>query len=261
MGKFFCDTHAHLSDEAYDEDRDTVIEQALEDLDFIVDVATNPSTWSRSKQISEKYDKVYSTLGLHPHDADTLGSEELSRALDENCSPRIVALGEIGLDYHYDYSPRKKQCQAFELQLDFAIEKKLPVIIHIREAWKDALKILRARDLRDSAVVHCFTGSKSNAEALLDLGIFISFTGIIAFPRSRDLRSILRELPEERIFFETDSPYLAPPPYRGKRNHPLYVKEVVKTASQEKGRDVEAFARETSERAKKFFRIEGGSAC
>ena len=172
-------------------------------------------------------------------------------------SDKVVALGEIGLDYHYDFSPRKEQQDLFAAQLDYAAERKIPTVIHIREAWDDALAIMKKADLSAGGVVHCFTGSLENARASLELGLHISFTGVITFPKSKELREVVKETPLDKMFFETDCPYLSPPPFRGKRNHPLYVRHIVEGVAEELSLSYEELLEKTTANAIKFFRLQG----
>jgi TatD DNase family protein len=256
MDKFFCDTHAHLSDEAFDEDRVQVARNALDNgLDFIIDVGTNLRTWEVSRELSMAVDNVYTAVGWHPHDAEQAEPAGLLEQFKEWSTEKTVAVGEIGLDYHYDFSPRIQQRKIFGAQLEMAAELNLPSVIHIREAWNDAFDILSSVPLDNMGVVHCFSGNYEQARTLLDFGLYLSFTGVIAFPKSSDLRDIIRKLPVERIFFETDSPYLAPPPKRGKRNVPENVKHIVEVAATELGMTINDLASMTTETSREFFNI------
>lgn len=256
MDKIFCDTHAHLSDEAFDEDRIQVARDSLEGgLDFIIDVGTNMKTWEVSRELSMAVDNIYTTIGWHPHDAEQVEQSKLMEQFKEWSTEKTVAVGEIGLDYHYDYSPREKQKKIFGAQLEMAAELNLPSVIHIREAWNDAFDILSSVPLDNMGVVHCFSGNYEQARTLLDFGLYLSFTGVLAFPRSTDLREIIRKLPIERVFFETDSPYLSPPPKRGKRNVPENVKHIVEVAANELGLDSSDLARMTTQTSREFFNI------
>ena len=207
----FCDTHAHLSDEAFDEDRIQVARNALKNgLEFIIDVGTNEKTWEVSRELSMAVDNVYTTVGWHPHDAAQAEHSKLMDQFKEWSTEKTVAIGEIGLDYHYDFSPRKQQKKIFAAQLEMASDLKLPSVIHIREAWDDAFDILSSVSLEYSGVVHCFSGNYEQARTLLDFGLYLSFTGVLAFPRSSDLRDILSRIPVDRVFFETEPTTLAP---------------------------------------------------
>ena len=253
---FFCDTHAHLSDEAFDEDRLLVAGNALRSgLDFIIDVGTNIKTWKVSRELSMAVDNVYTTVGWHPHDAASAEESTLLEQFKEWATEKTVAVGEIGLDYHYDFSPREQQKKIFRAQLEMAGELKLPAVIHIREACNDAFDILSSVSLEYSGVVHCFSGSYEQARTLLDFGLYLSFTGVLAFSRSSDLREIISKLPVDRIFFETDSPYLSPPPERGKRNVPENVKHIVEVAANELGLNTHDLARMTTQTSRDFFNI------
>ena len=252
----FCDTHAHLSDEAFDEDRVQVARNALDNgLEFIIDVGTNEKTCKVSRELSLAVDNVYTTVGWHPHDAAQTDPSKILGQFKEWSTEKTVAIGEIGLDYHYDFSPREQQKKIFRAQLEMAAELKLPSVIHIREAWNDAFDILSSVPLEHTGVVHCFSGNYEQARTLLDFGLYLSFTGVLAFPRSSDLRDILSKIPVDRVFFETDSPYLSPPPKRGKRNIPENVKYIVEVAASELGLNVHDLARMTTQTGRDFFNI------
>ena len=255
--KLLCDTHAHLSDKAYDNDRQEIAKEALDELLFIIDVGTNRKTWSKAKELAESFENIFCTAGWHPHDAKDSAVETVREELQAVWSEKTVALGEIGLDYHYDFSPRKKQQELFAAQLDYAAELKVPTVIHIREAWEDAVSIMSAADLSAGGVVHCFTGTMDNAQKSLELGLHISFTGVITFPRSKELREVVKAVPVDKMFFETDCPYLSPPPYRGKRNHPVYVRQVAEKAAEALQMDFDELLAKTTENALRFFRLEG----
>lgn len=253
----FCDTHAHLSDEAFNDDRVEIAIKALDNgLDYIIDVGTNPKTWAVSKKLSMEVARVYTTVGWHPHDAKDAEISKLLEQFNEWSTEKTVAVGEIGLDYHYDFSPRDKQKKLFGSQLEMAAELKLPSVIHIREAFNDAFDVLSSVPLDYSGVVHCFSGNYEQARTLLDFGLYLSFTGVLAFPKSRKVREVFSKMPVDRVFFETDSPYLTPPPNRGKRNVPDNVKHIVEVGAEVLNMSTDALAKITTENSRNFFNIE-----
>ena len=233
MKQFFLDSHAHLDDSAFDADRDAVIERArAAGIARILTIGggTSPGTLAAALTIAERHDWIYATVGIHPHEArhfsDAHGDE--IRALAKN--PKVLAIGEIGLDYFYDHSPRQTQQGVLIRQLELARELKLPVVIHCRDAWDDLRQVVSDhwRSAGLGGILHCFSGSRDDALRFLDWGFLISFAGNVTFKKAEDLRAVAREVPADRILAETDSPYLAPVPFRGKRNEPAHVRETVR---------------------------------
>lgn len=224
------DTHCHLTDKAFDEDRDGTLERALAaGVSHIVAVGGGGPIEDSEKaaQLARSHGHIRSTAGIHPHDASSYDddTEARIRALLE--LPEVVAVGETGLDYHYDHSSREQQRQALARQLALAGETGLPVVLHCRQAEADLREVIAAEANNSlGGVVHCFTGNYDDAVWYLDHGLLISLTGIMTFKKAEELRSVIRRLPLEGLMVETDSPYLAPEPYRGKRNEPAYVKDV-----------------------------------
>lgn len=229
-GPFFVDSHAHIDGEEFDGDRDEVIARArAAGVRAILTVGTgdpHAGSLERAVEVAEKYEDVYTAVGVHPHDArlfDERAAARLEELLTNN--RKIVALGEIGLDYHYDHSPREKQRRAFASQLRMARALNLPVIIHSREAEAETIEILR--DEYDGAarggVMHCFSGGREMAEQSLELGFLISFAGNVTFKNAEPLRDVARHVPRGKLLVETDCPYLSPVPLRGRRNEPAHV--------------------------------------
>jgi TatD DNase family protein len=261
----FVDSHAHIDGEEFDADRDEVVERArAAGVRAILNVGTgDPRSGSleRAVAFAEKYEGVYAAAGVHPHDA-RLYDEEAERRLPLvlRGSGRIVALGEIGLDYHYDNSPREVQREVFGRQLRLAKAEGLPVIIHSREADDETVEILRAEMARAprGGIMHCFGGSVRMAEAVLELGFMISFAGNVTFKKADELREVARVVPLERLLVETDCPYLAPVPFRGRRNEPAHVVETARFLAELRGVGHGEFGRITSENFARFFRLELG---
>jgi TatD DNase family protein len=257
----FIDSHAHIEMDRFDEDREAVIERALEaGVEIIVNVGNGDvarDSHRAALQVAENYPFIYTTVGLHPHEASLLDDELLARLLDLSQHPKVIAWGEIGLDYYYDNSPREAQREAFRKQLQAARERRLPVVIHTRDAEADTLAILN-EEWQDSGlpgIIHCFTGTRYLAEEAIRLGFFISFSGVLTFKKAEDLRATAKALPIEKVLIETDAPFLAPIPYRGKRNEPAYVIETAKAIAELRNLAYEEVGRITSENFKRLFNM------
>ena len=226
----FVDTHCHLADEAFDEDRDAVVERArAAGVTRIVAVGGGGpiEASEKSAELAAADPALRATAGIHPHDARTYDDATEARIEALLARPEVVAVGETGLDYYYDHSPREVQRRALAHHLGLAERHGLPVVLHCRDAEDDLIEVLRSeRRPPISGVVHCFTGDYDAARCYLDLGLHISVTGIVTFNKAADLRDVVRRLPLERLMVETDSPYLAPVPHRGRRNEPAYVAAV-----------------------------------
>jgi TatD DNase family protein len=233
----FLDSHAHLEKAHFGEDLEQVIQTARDaGLNRILAIGNGTPEDDRVDEtisIAEQYDFIYATVGVHPHDADAVTRGYLERLYLKTGHPKVVAWGEVGLDYHYDLSTRSNQRKALEQQLQLASDAGLPVIFHCREAEEDLVVLLKAwkRD-RPWGVFHCFTGTSWLAEQGLELGMYISFSGIITFKKAEQLRSIASQVPLDRLLVETDCPYLAPVPQRGRRNEPGYVRHTASLLSE-----------------------------
>ncbi len=257
------DTHCHLQSPAFDNDRRDVLARALAALDWIVVVGDDIA--SSEAACESAGDRVYATVGIHPHNADVATPENLQQIRDlavHPClptgRPRVVAIGEVGLDYHYEHSrPRTVQIQALERQLELAAETALPVVIHCRDAYDDMAAVLDKHAPRLSGgVMHCFSGDTEFAERCVGLGLFISFAGNVTFPNADRLREAARNVPLERLLVETDSPYLAPQPVRGKRCEPLHVTHTARCIAELKDVDHAQFADTTTDNAARAFHLE-----
>jgi TatD DNase family protein len=242
------DSHVHLDDAKFDTDRDETIERALAagvDCMMAIGTGDGPPDLGVAVRLAERYSFIYATIGVHPHDASKATAETWTRMRELAAHPKVLALGEIGLDYHYDFSPRDMQRAVFEQQLALAAECGKPIVIHTREAWDDTLSILRAH-WRGAGIMHCFTGDESEARQALDLGFHLSFGGVLTFPKADPVRQAALMAPLDRLLVETDCPYLAPVPHRGKRNEPAFLLETVRRLAQVRGCTVEAVASATS---------------
>jgi TatD DNase family protein len=258
----FVDSHAHIDGEEFDADRGEVVARAREaGVRAILNVGTGDphgGNFERAVAVAEKFEGVYAAVGVHPHDAK-LYDEAAERLLLEFVrSKRVVAVGEIGLDYHYDNSPRKVQREVFARQLRLARAEGLPVIIHSREADEETLEILRAEysGAARGGVMHCFGGGPALAQGALDLGFYISFAGNVTFKKAEALREVARTVPLERLLVETDCPYLAPVPHRGRRNEPAYVAATARFLAELRGVGHEELGRATSENFSRLFGVE-----
>lgn len=247
------DSHCHLDDRQFDADREQAIERArAAGIDTLMAIGTGsgPPDLEAAIRLAEQYPFIYATVGVHPHDAAKAGTETFARLRELARHAKVVAFGEIGLDYHYDFSPREVQRTVFEKQLEMAAEAGLPVVIHTREAWDDTLAILGAR-WRGGGIMHCFTGDERQAEQALERGFHLAFGGVLTFPKAEEVRRAARLTPEDRLLVETDCPYLAPVPMRGKRNEPAFLVQTVQRLAEVRGvtaEDVEGHTTRNFER-------------
>lgn len=243
------DSHCHLDDHQFDADREETIARAraagVETM-LAIGAGEGPPDLEAAIRLAEQHEFIYATVGVHPHDAAKCGDETFAQLERLVRHPKVRAVGEIGLDYHYDFSPRDVQRTVFERQLGLAVSAGLPVAIHTREAWADTLSILRAAAPR-AGIMHCFTGDAAQARAALDLGFHLAFGGVLTFPKAEAVREAARLTPPDRLLVETDCPYLAPVPMRGKRNEPAFIVETVRRLAVIRGCPVEEIAAQTTE--------------
>lgn len=252
------DTHTHLDDARYEPDREAVIARARETgIDRIITIGCDLSTSQAAVALANRYPFVYATVGVHPHEVKHIedGWYNELRRLAEN--KKVVAFGEVGLDYHYNHSSPKEQRDRFREQIQLARELRLPLVIHTREAQEDTIQILKdERSTEVGGVFHCFSGDAWLAKDALDLGFYLSFSGILTFQNAGMLRDIAKTVPLDRILIETDCPYLTPVPHRGKRNEPAFVRHVAETlAAILSVSDLDEIHRLTTENARRLFRI------
>jgi TatD DNase family protein len=263
----FIDSHAHLEGHKYDADRADVFARARETgVEGLLAIGNGqgPDEVDCAIKLAEQHDNTWATLGVHPHEASLVNDDHYARMAELARHPKIVAWGEIGLDYYYDHSPRDVQQRVFIRQLQLARVAKLPVVLHIRpsdnseNAWDDCFGIL-AEHWNDSAlggVLHCFTGTVDHARKGLDIGFLVSFAGNVTYPKAQNIRDAAKLIPLDRMLIETDSPYLAPIPYRGKRNEPAFVAHTAKAIADLRGISVEAIGNATTENFKRFFALD-----
>ena len=253
----FIDSHAHLADPAFDADRDEVIARARgAGAEGIVCIGESIAAAARARSIAQSHRGfIWHTAGVHPHDAASFDAARDISAIRAELAAGAVAVGECGLDYHYDNSPREQQRAAFAAQLALAGEHDVPVVVHTRDAEHDTIAMLRdAAAQRVRGVLHCYTGSHALAEIALAAGWFVSFSGIVTFRKWTD-DALLRLVPDDRILAESDSPYLAPVPNRGKRNEPAWVAHTVAQLARVRGSDPEAMAATVATNARRLFNL------
>lgn len=246
------DSHAHLDSSQFDADREHVVRRALEANVKIISIATDIASSWKTLEIARKYELVC-TVGIHPHQAEQFSGEETLAQLRKLCAePNVVAIGEIGLDYFKEYAPRQSQQRAFRAQLELAQELSKPVVVHLRDATEDLLKILSEHP-KVRGVVHSFTGDWALAQRVLDLGFYLSVNGIVTFERSQTLRDAVAQIPLEKLLIETDCPYLAPVPLRGTRNEPSFVRHVAQAIAHIKKISFDEVAQATTRNARTLF--------
>ncbi|MBO8172663.1 MAG: TatD family hydrolase [Bacillaceae bacterium] len=251
------DTHAHLNDEKFDEDRDEVIRRARENgVTRIMNIGYNRETIPTCLELAEKYDFIYAAVGWHPHDAKDMTDEDLHWIEELARHPKVVALGEMGLDYYWDNSPRDVQAEVFRKQIRLAKKVKLPIVIHDREAHQDIVDILREENAAEvGGIMHCFSGSWELARQCLDMNFYISLGGPVTFKNAKKPKEVAQKVPLDRLLIETDSPYLTPEPYRGKRNESGYVRYVAEKIAELRGVELEELAEATMNNARTLLKI------
>jgi TatD DNase family protein len=252
-----------LDDPDFDADRAAVIERArAAGLRYVLAVGggTGPDNLEAPVALAERHDWIYATVGVHPHDARHFAEHHAEHIRKLAQRPRVVGIGEIGLDYHYDNSPREIQKRVLIRQLELAQEAKLPIVIHCREAWPDLAEIIQARWKSSGlgGILHCFSGARQDAVKFLDWGFQVSFAGNVTYKKAENLREVAREIPLDRLLTETDCPYLAPVPYRGKRNEPAFVIEVARTLAALRHLSAEDFGEIAVWNFERFFGLRGG---
>ena len=251
------DTHAHLDDARYDPDREAMIARAREaGVQTFVTVGCDLATSDAAVALADQHAFIYAAVGVHPHEVKSIADDWYDELRRLARHPKVVAYGEIGLDYHYNHSPPDMQRRRFREQVCLAREIGRPIIIHTREAQDDTIAILREEEAGEvGGVFHCFSGDAWLARDALDLGFYLSFSGVITFQNATMLRDIVKTVPLDRILVETDCPYLTPAPHRGKRNEPAFVAFVANKVAELKGLTVEEAAEQTTRNAKRLFKI------
>lgn len=253
----FFDTHAHLDDQVYDQDREQMIQRIKEaGVKYVCNVGYDLPSSRRSFQLAHKYEFIYAAVGVHPHDVLSV-NENTWVEIKEMCKDiKVVAIGEIGLDYYRDLSPRENQQEIFRRQINLARELGKPVIIHDRDAHGDVMSILKEEKASDvGGILHCFSGSWEMARECLEMGFYISFAGPVTFKNAGKVKEISTKVPLDKLLIETDSPYLTPEPYRGKRNESSYVVHVAREIANLREIDLQELGRIATENALKVFNI------
>jgi len=261
------DSHAHLEGPRFDADRSEMLDRAR--AAGVVNIlaigsGTGPGTLDCAIRIAEQHDWVYASIGIHPHEAKLATESDYTELESLARHPRVIGFGEIGLDYYYDHSPRHVQQGVFMRQMEIARAAKLPIIIHCRpsdnseNAWDDTLRLIREHWASSGlgGVLHCFTGEQKHADAALEMGFMLSFSGNVTFPKAENIRAVARTAPEDRIFIETDSPFLAPVPYRGKRNEPAFVIKTAEKIAELRGKTADEIGSITAHNFFRFFRLQ-----
>lgn len=262
----FIDSHCHLDGDRFDSDREQVMARARDaGITHLLAVGTGdgPGTLDCAVKIAEKYDSIYATVGIHPHEARLAKDSDFAELGQLARNSRVIAWGEIGLDYYYDHSPRDVQQSVFIRQMELARGAKLPIVIHCRpsdnsdNAWQDCLTLIEQhwRPSGLGGVLHCFTGIWPHAKRALDMGFMISFAGNVTFPKAQQIRDSAMQVPLDRMLIETDSPFLAPVPHRGKRNEPAFVKEVARQIGELRRTSTEEIGGQTTENFFRFFSV------
>jgi TatD DNase family protein len=256
-----ADSHCHLDHEQFDADRDAVIERALAaGVECMVAIGTGdgPPDLETGIRLADRYPAIYATVGVHPHDASKASAETFTHLAELLRHPKVVALGEIGLDYHYDFSPREVQREVFIEQMRVASDAARPIVIHTREAWEDTLGLIERywKPRAIPGIMHCFSGGPAEAARCVELGFYLSFGGIVTFPKALELQQAARSAPSDRILVETDAPYLAPVPRRGKRNEPAFVVETARKLAGLRGETLEAIAAATTANFRRVFSLQ-----
>jgi TatD DNase family protein len=255
----FIDSHAHIDGDEFNADREDVIQRAhAAGVSLILNVGTgdpHSGAFERAVELGKAHESIYTAIGTHPHDArlyNDAAEQKIKNLINNN---HVIAWGEIGLDFHYDNSPRDVQIDVFKRQLRAARECSLPVVIHTREAEAETIEILKTEyeGAQRRGVFHCFSGSLELAQRAIEIGFMISFSGIVTFKKAEELREVAKQVPLDRLLIETDCPYLTPIPYRGKRNEPSYVVEVARCLAGIHHVELEEIGRITSENFNRFF--------
>jgi TatD DNase family protein len=258
------DSHAHIDVPQFAVDREAMLERArAAGVTTLLAIGTGPGPEKLDSAIpfAEQHDWVYATIGIHPHEAKDVTPRHLDELWRLANHPKVIAWGEIGLDYFHDHSPRETQHKVFRDQMQLAAQAKLPIVIHCRDAWTDCLNLLEGdwKPTGLGGILHCFSSTLEDARRGLEIGFLISFAGNSTYPKAQNLRDVAKALPLEKILMETDSPYLAPQPFRGQRNEPAYVREVARTLASVRNLSAEEIAAATAENFRRLFRLPEGA--
>ena len=257
---YMVDTHAHLDMDDFDKDREEVICRALDaGVGTIINMGTDLESSRKAIELAEKHPQILAAVGVEPHEADKMVEANISTLAEMAAHPKVVAIGEIGLDVHRNYSPRPAQLRALKWQLDLAQKLMLPVAIHCRQAEADMVPILKdwtsSYKVQSPGVIHCFSRDSGDAGQYLDMDFYLALGAYIGYPGMKEMHDIIRDIPEDRLLVETDCPFRPPQIYRGQRNEPSYIPIVVETLAEIRGESPEAIAHKTTQNARNLFRI------
>jgi TatD DNase family protein len=257
------DSHCHVDSEQFNDDREAVIERAVAaGVEHMVAIGSGdgPPDLEAGIRLADRYPAFYATIGVHPHDASKATTETYRRLAELAAHPKVVAIGEIGLDYHYDHSPRETQRDVFVEQMRIARDARKPVVIHTRAAWEDTIALLREHwaPTGIGGIMHCFSEGPREAEQALAIAFHISFAGIVTFPKATAIQEAARTTPADRLLIETDAPYLAPVPKRGKRNEPAYVVETARKLAELRSVTLEEIAQTTADNFRRLCLPDSG---
>lgn len=252
----YFDTHAHLDDEKFDADREEIIEHIKsEGVSLVVNIGADMESSKTTVELAEKYDFIYAAVGVHPYDEPDLTDDDISELKQLAKSVKVVAIGEIGLDYHFPDTDKEGQKEGFRKQIALAKELNLPYVVHDRDSHQDCYDIIKESGYF-RGVMHCFSGSSEFAKQMTDLGFYISFAGTVTFKNAKKVKEAAKTVPIDRILIETDCPYLSPEPNRGKRNNPANVRYTAEVLAEIKGISLDEMAKITMENGKRFYGIE-----
>lgn len=252
----FVDTHCHLDFAEFDSDRDCVIKKALEEkVKLIINPGIDLNSSCKAIEISSNFECVYATCGIHPHNAASIDKNEFDRCAKLIENKKVVGIGETGLDFYYQNSERISQIELFKRHIQFAARRDMPLIVHQRNAEKETIEIFESLKHPSRVVFHCFSGDQTLLEWIISKGFYVSFTGILTFKNARDLQFSAKKVPLDKVFFETDAPYLTPFPFRGRRNEPGFIRIIVEQFANIRKMPVDDIANLSTENAIKFFGI------
>ncbi len=258
-GVELIDSHCHLDEKRFDDDRDEMLSRAADAAVrqmVTIGASSGMETNHAAVDLATRLPQVFATVGIHPHDARLVDDDIMSQLDAMTANPKVVGIGETGLDYYYGHSPRERQLEAFRRFLDLARRRKLPCVIHLRDAYEDAVEVMRSeRAWEVGGVIHCFSGDRPQARDFLDLGFDLSFSGIVTFKNADELRAVAAEVPADRFHVETDAPYLAPIPFRGRRNEPAFVACTAATLATVRGESLDSVAAQATANTRRLFRL------
>lgn len=256
--KYLYDSHAHLDDPRFDQDRRQIIESLESDgISLVINPGADMESSFHGLEMAKEYPQIYAAVGLHPQVASEYKSSDIEKLREWAEEPKVIAIGEIGLDYYYGKDNRREQMNLFKEQMELAKEMSLPVIIHMRDATEETYNILKDYEGSVRGVMHCYSGSAEMAEVFMKLGYYISLAGVVTFKNAKTAKDVAKSIPLDRLLIETDSPYLTPEPHRGKRNEPKYVRQVANKICELRDISLEELSEVTRRNTRELFNIQG----